>query len=103
MPEQEGLPAERDLHAGRCDQLSGEEIRDGASEGVPDQEGRIDPGPVLASAPRRHPRVSDQEGDLPRSRRSDGPRVIPRHSFFFLNDTPSAEIYTLSLHDALPI
>src|SRR5438477_13159476 len=24
-------------------------------------------------------------------------------SFFFFNDTPPAEIYTLSLHDALPI
>src|SRR5437588_13013370 len=24
-------------------------------------------------------------------------------SVFFLNDTPTAEIYTLSLHDALPI
>src|SRR5205823_12012757 len=25
------------------------------------------------------------------------------HFFFFLNDTPPTEIYTLSLHDALPI
>src|SRR5688572_32329362 len=25
------------------------------------------------------------------------------HSFFFFNDTPTTEIYTLSLHDALPI
>src|SRR5689334_23543243 len=25
------------------------------------------------------------------------------HSFFFLNATPNTEIYTLSLHDALPI
>src|SRR5882757_507062 len=25
------------------------------------------------------------------------------HSFFFLNDAPTPEIYTLSLHDALPI
>src|SRR5262245_66677965 len=25
------------------------------------------------------------------------------HVFFFFNDTPTTEIYTLSLHDALPI
>src|SRR5438270_12916078 len=25
------------------------------------------------------------------------------HLFFFFNDTPTTEIYTLSLHDALPI
>src|SRR5206468_11822423 len=25
------------------------------------------------------------------------------HSLFFFNDTPTTEIYTLSLHDALPI
>src|SRR5438874_13820798 len=29
-------------------------------------------------------------------------RRLRYHSFFF-NDTPTAEIYTLSLHDALPI
>src|SRR5438067_4424903 len=27
----------------------------------------------------------------------------PRTRFFFFNDTPTTEIYTLSLHDALPI
>src|SRR5690242_20895657 len=27
----------------------------------------------------------------------------PSHSFFFFNDTATTEIYTLSLHDALPI
>src|SRR3954463_6967834 len=27
----------------------------------------------------------------------------PRPSFFFFNDTATTEIYTLSLHDALPI
>src|SRR3712207_9118836 len=26
-----------------------------------------------------------------------------RHTFFFFNDTATTEIYTLSLHDALPI
>src|SRR5437588_10959796 len=29
--------------------------------------------------------------------------ILPRSSFFFLNDTATTEIYTLSLHDALPI
>src|SRR2546430_12917282 len=30
--------------------------------------------------------------------------VTPRHAFFFFfNDTATTEIYTLSLHDALPI
>src|SRR5256885_12002263 len=31
------------------------------------------------------------------------PRVRDRASFFFFNDTATTEIYTLSLHDALPI
>src|SRR2546430_16029236 len=30
-------------------------------------------------------------------------RLPPRFSFFFFNDTATTEIYTLSLHDALPI
>src|SRR2546430_14584438 len=30
-------------------------------------------------------------------------RVMPRLPFFFFNDTATTEIYTLSLHDALPI
>src|SRR5947209_17173785 len=30
-------------------------------------------------------------------------RVLPLLSFFFFNDTATTEIYTLSLHDALPI
>src|SRR6266496_5634913 len=28
---------------------------------------------------------------------------LPHYSFFFFNDTATTEIYTLSLHDALPI
>src|SRR5438874_13590011 len=28
---------------------------------------------------------------------------LPSHFFFFYNDTATTEIYTLSLHDALPI
>src|SRR2546426_4845930 len=31
------------------------------------------------------------------------PFFIPRSAFFFFNDTATTEIYTLSLHDALPI
>src|SRR2546422_8410430 len=30
-------------------------------------------------------------------------RLIDHHLFFFFNDTPTTEIYPLSLHDALPI
>src|SRR5437773_12132753 len=31
------------------------------------------------------------------------PRLPPPSPFFFFNDTATTEIYTLSLHDALPI
>src|SRR5258706_15861328 len=40
------------------------------------------------------------------SARSFAMRTVPRKlifSFFFFNDTATTEIYTLSLHDALPI
>src|SRR3712207_7391497 len=30
-------------------------------------------------------------------------RIVPRFFIFFFNDTATTEIYTLSLHDALPI
>src|SRR3989442_4751483 len=30
-------------------------------------------------------------------------RILPIYFFFFFNDTATTEIYTLSLHDALPI
>src|SRR5215471_9082328 len=39
-----------------------------------------------------------RDGARPRGRHADG-----RHLFFFFNDTATTEIYTLSLHDALPI
>src|SRR5438477_8132992 len=32
-----------------------------------------------------------------------GPKLSQFSSFFFFNDTATTEIYTLSLHDALPI
>src|SRR6267378_3921396 len=38
-----------------------------------------------------------------RQRGRRGPRPPPWTSFFFFNDTATTEIYTLSLHDALPI
>src|SRR6266567_4722349 len=31
------------------------------------------------------------------------PRLLSSFSFFFFNDTATTEIYTLSLHDALPV
>src|SRR5256885_5532645 len=31
------------------------------------------------------------------------PEIVPCFGFFFFNDTATTEIYTLSLHDALPI
>src|SRR2546426_8011766 len=31
------------------------------------------------------------------------PMIVPFFFFFFFNDTATTEIYTLSLHDALPI
>src|SRR6266511_2754539 len=34
---------------------------------------------------------------------SDGRRSVALFIFFFFNDTATTEIYTLSLHDALPI
>src|SRR6476620_4993258 len=32
-----------------------------------------------------------------------GADIVPLEQFFFFNDTATTEIYTLSLHDALPI
>src|SRR5256885_10479767 len=37
------------------------------------------------------------------SRASDTRTLLTYFSFFFFNDTATTEIYTLSLHDALPI
>src|ERR1035438_2446676 len=38
----------------------------------------------------------------PQAKRFHGPARLPNF-FFFFNDTATTEIYTLSLHDALPI
>src|SRR2546430_17507205 len=46
--------------------------------------------------PRKHPRTQT----WPRRRRGPTPAAL---FFFFFNDTATTEIYTLSLHDALPI
>src|SRR5205085_11780647 len=40
---------------------------------------------------------------LPRSYHLSHILHTPSHLFFFFNNTPTTEIYTLSLHDALPI
>src|SRR2546422_7577869 len=40
---------------------------------------------------------------LPMSLSSTRQRTLSGHFFFFFNDTATTEIYTLSLHDALPI
>src|SRR5256885_11612638 len=39
----------------------------------------------------------------PRVRRRSAAHLRGSHFFFFFNDTATTEIYTLSLHDALPI
>src|SRR6266496_4672398 len=56
----------------------------------------IPPAPVLKSR-KSYP--------LPRSRRmrSSMLSILARRSRFCFNETPTTEIYTLSLHDALPI
>src|ERR1039458_6606304 len=40
---------------------------------------------------------------LPARRRREGIGRVGPECFFFFNDTATTEIYTLSLHDALPI
>src|SRR6266487_4390070 len=35
--------------------------------------------------------------------RTSAPSFFPMSTYFFFNDTATTEIYTLSLHDALPI
>src|SRR3712207_83592 len=54
------------------------------------------PAPAAGGGAHTHP---------PRGRRADKtpPPPKPYHPFFFFNDTATTEIYTLSLHDALPI
>src|SRR6266487_2652342 len=47
----------------------------------------------------RHPCAEPRNSD-PDLQSPDASRPL---SFFFFNDTPTPEIYTLSLHDALPI
>src|ERR1044072_5765257 len=42
-------------------------------------------------------------GDRERTRLNSSHHDISRMSSFFFNDTATTEIYTLSLHDALPI
>src|ERR1017187_1020951 len=54
---------------------------------------------------------SEKQPPLPRLRASPQPPALPSNAWssshlsflFFFNDTATTEIYTLSLHDALPI
>ena len=39
----------------------------------------------------------------PEQAKQNGIVIVPMHVFFFFNDPATTEIYTLSLHDALPI
>src|SRR3982750_3002894 len=61
------------------------------------------PPPHYPSAPRR--RGGGGSGRITRSAasRGEGAPGIVYVSVFFFNDTATTEIYTLSLHDALPI
>src|SRR4051795_2673419 len=58
-------------------------------------------GPTLL-APRPSSTVQVEKRSAPKSRPLFT-RPRPRRSSFFFNDTATTEIYTLSLHDALPI
>src|SRR3989304_728935 len=69
---------------------------------------------VTCAPPLRAPvrRIRAGQAVSPRratARRHDGPTFAPPRNratgpfFFFFNDTATTEIYTLSLHDALPI
>ena len=44
-----------------------------------------------------------QHAEKQESLGKQGRRDLKRERFFFFNDTATTEIYTLSLHDALPI
>src|SRR5215475_13200862 len=48
-------------------------------------------------------RVSQTKADNPNAAAKDNVTVISTMTVFFFNDTATTEIYTLSLHDALPI
>src|SRR3954466_6627337 len=62
------------------------------------------PPPVLPTPPRRVRAAAGEAGTVwggawPAATCAE----FPAWSFFFFNDTATTEIYTLSLHDALPI
>src|ERR1022692_4606703 len=56
-----------------------------------------------AGAAARHREPPDQSDRLAPARCAHPSGVCPVVFFFFFNDTATTEIYTLSLHDALPI
>src|ERR1039457_5596652 len=53
--------------------------------------------------PRTHVRATARRAVAQRSPQLAAPEVLHCVCFFFFNDTATTEIYTLSLHDALPI
>src|ERR1039458_493328 len=63
---------------------------------------RRDRPAVIAGAPNRTARVPGRPSSTKRSGSCGGTSCCPCLVFFF-NDTATTEIYTLSLHDALPI
>src|ERR1039458_9659325 len=48
-------------------------------------------------------RQTDKDSIIPPGTSTADPRTPPLMPVFFFNDTATTEIYTLSLHDALPI
>src|SRR5215813_636412 len=61
---------------------------------------------VFCLKKKNHGSLTCDESASEKPRRHDGPEStgVPRgRRFFFFNDTATTEIYTLSLHDALPI
>src|SRR6266511_1995875 len=60
--------------------------------------------PTTSSSLRRRMRVSTAHDPIRRASGWTGHHTSARgYLFFFFNDTATTEIYTLSLHDALPI
>src|ERR1044072_8538355 len=58
---------------------------------------------ALHYADRKSKRLNSSHTDISRMPSSACKRKTKKSSLFFFNDTATTEIYTLSLHDALPI
>src|SRR3954462_9166373 len=66
---------------------------------------QVRPRPVRGHLPRGGPaaRAGEGRGQDRKSTRLNSSHTIISYAVFFFNDTATTEIYTLSLHDALPI